>query len=109
MISADFVLDKVAKNNLEVNKSIISREIYSEFKDRIQEGAGLINHLPYNNEVAKEKLYGFCDMRMKKAYQDIIKTMDVSGSYDRNYLEKEIRVIRDDFITDINRVRLNEL
>ena len=48
-------------------------------------------------------------MRMKKAYQDIIKIMDVSGSYDRNYLEKEIRVIRDDFITDINRVRLNEI
>ena len=109
MILADFVLDKVAKNNLEVNKSIISKEIYSEFKDRVQEGANLINRIPYNNEVAKQNLYGFCDMRMKKAYQDIVKVMDVSGKYDRNYLEKEVRVIRDDFITDINRVRLNEL
>lgn len=109
MISADFVLDKVSKNNLEVNKSIISKEIYSEFKDRVQEGANLINRIPYDNETAKQNLYGFCDMRMKKAYQDIIKILDVQGSYDRNYLEKEVRVIRDDFITDINRVRLSEI
>ena len=109
MISVDFVLDKVSKNNLEINKSIISKEIYSEFKDRFQEGINLIDRLPYENEVVKQNLYKFYDNRMEKIYQDIIKIMDVSGSYDRNYLEKEIRVIRDDFITDINRVRLNEL
>jgi len=107
MISADFVLDKVSKNNLEVNKSIISKEIYSEFKDRFQEAINLIDRLPYKNEVVKQNLYKFYDNRMEKIYQDIIKIMDVNGSYDRNYLEKEVRVIRDDFITDINRFRLN--
>ena len=107
MISVDFVLDKVSKNNLEINKSIISKEIYSEFRDRFQEGINLIDRLPYENEVVKQNLYKFYDNRMEKIYQDIVKIMDVNGKYDRNYLEKEVRVVRDDFITDINRFKLN--
>lgn len=109
MISADFILDKVAKNNLEVNKSIISKEIYSDMKFRIQQGASEINRIPYNNTAIKEKLYGFCDMRMKKTYQDVIKILDVNGVYDRNYIEKEIRVIRDNFITDIDTIKFTEI
>ena len=78
-------------------------------KFRIQQGACEINRIPYNNTAIKEKLYGFCDMRMKKTYQDIIKILDVNGVYDRNYIEKEIRVIRDNFITDIDTIKFTEI